>query len=596
MKDHQNVQQLYDSLKKSRDEHMPLWKDISRFVGISVDPQYSYVKNQGRDGDVLDEFIDDPTGTISVNQFGDYLLGIMWGTGDNALEVVPSRHVLELADISEVEEYYSYTTSQTLHHMNHSESGLHTSLRPYAYDQASFGTSGIGTFPNPSFMDGVDECALLFRNFGVDNICIDAGKSGLIDYVFATFHWRVNRIIGEFCMKGGVVSEELVKKLPDAIQKAYKSGNFTEQFTIVFGMLPNTDFNPKYRGKRGTKFRGVWFLDGQGDKPPFREEWFKDRPINVCRQILVRGDVYGRASGTMLLSTIRSVNFMVATTIEIMEKMANPSLGIFNNAIFGDTVLDTSPNGMTIFNSALAGDKGSPAFPLFDVGDPSAIVNFLVPYLNEKITTAFKIDALLDFSSAKEMTATESMQRYAIRGKSLSGLLQQQKVEMLDPTAKRVVNVLMELGELGVDPRKLEQSVVERLQRLGRTDRMIPQAVLECIAEGKPWFEIKFNNELEKLTRTQSIESLIQLVNSITAIAALYPMIVEAVDWHKLLSDINQNLDANNQIILSEVEFKKKVQAAAQKQQALLQLQAGQQAASTQKDVAQADKMNREAQ
>lgn len=595
-RDFQNIQELWTSLKTNGDRYKPVWDDISRYTAIGVDPNQIWSSNPGRLSQQLDEFVDDPTSAISVNQAGDYLIGIMWGTGDKVFDIVPSRYVLELADQKALESWYKFATDQVLYHINHSESGFHTALRAYAYDQVSFGTSGIGAFPNEDFKRRKADHAITFKPYGVDTTRIDEGKAGIIEIVFTVYRWRTNRIVSEMGMTNGEIDDKKFKKLPKRIRDAWEKNDFNQEFSLVCGIFPREDYDPSKKGKLGTKYRGVWFMDDGGtDNNIFYEEDFAERPINMARQIKVRGEVYGRSSGTLLISSIRAVNFMVGRVIEIVEKMADPALGMFNNAIFGDSVLDTSPTGLTIFNSTLANSQQNPLFPLYDVGDPSAIIQFLIPYLNSKIVTAFKIDTLLDFSSAKEMTAAESMQRYVIRGKSLSGMLQQQKVECLDPTGKRAVSIMYNLGELGVNPRT-DAARATALMNSGRGNRVIPDAVLETIAKGRPWYELKWNNELEKLTRTQAVQNLLQVLQSIIAISSVYPDIIQAVDWYKLLKDINDNLDFNNQIMYSETQFKAKIAEIAQQRAMALQMQAGQVAAAAGKDLSTANKNNKEAQ
>jgi len=591
----QNIQDLWSAVKATGEKYKPLWDDISKYTGISVIPDYAWKNPDPNAGKALDEFVDDPTSSICVNQAGDYLIGIMWGTGQRVFDIVPSRYVLEVANQAEVDEWYDFATEQTLYHMNHPQAGFHTALRPYAYDQFSFGSSGIGCFPNSEFLNRTADNALIYRNYGIDNTRIDEGRNGTPEIVFATYNWTVNRIIGDFCMTGGVFDQEQFKKLPQQIQSAYTGRDYNTKFNIVCGVFPNSEFDPKLKGKRGARYRGVWFLDDATNNNTFYEEFFAEKPIAFARQIKVRGEVYGRSSGTMLISTIRSVNFMVGTVIEILEKMSNPSLGMFNNAIFGDSVLDTSPNGLTIFNQTLAANTQSPMFPLYDVGNPEGIIKFLIPYLNDKVTTAFKVDALLDFNSAKDMTATESLQRYAIRGKALAGMLQQQKVECLEPTAKRSISVLQGFGELGVDANK-DADRAKLLKERGKQQRIIPQAVLDVMADGRPWYELKWNNELEKLTRTEAVQSLLQILQAAIAIISVRPEMVEAVNWYKLLKDVNDNLDYNNQLVIDEDEFKEKITKIAAERQAALMLEAGQAGAKIQKDTAGANKQNAEAQ
>ena len=50
-------------------------------------------------------------------------------------------------------------------------------------------------------------------------------------------------------------------------------------------------------------------------------------------------------------------------------------------------------------------------------------------------------------------------------------------------------------GVLGIDP--TDEAVVAELTELGVRDRIIPEAVVACIMEGKPWYKIKFNNEVD---------------------------------------------------------------------------------------------------
>jgi hypothetical protein len=274
--------------------------------------------------------------------------------------------------------------------------------------------------------------------------------------------------------------------------------------------------------------------------------------------------------------------------------MGDPALGMFSNAIFGDSVLDTSPHGLTIFNSAFTGGQ-NPAFPIHDVGDPSATIQFLIPYLEGKLTTGFKTDVLLDFNSARDMTAQESLLRYNIRGKSLSGMLSQQKNERLIPDVRRSVCILWDLGELGVNTRTMKEAA-DLMKSRRKKERVIPEAVLDVIANGRPWYEIKFNNELEKLTKTEAVQNLLQVLNAIGAIAVLYPMITESVNWYQLLKDINNNLDQGSKILISEEEFKKKVDEVATQQRVAMAVQAGQAGAQIEKDTSQANKNNTEAQ
>lgn len=591
--DFKKIWETYTQLKANGERYKPLWDRISQLVGISVEPDYQWT-NYLIKSRQLDEYVDDPTSAISVNQAGDYLVGIMWETGENVVKLKPSRYVTALVDPAVVQDWYKYATEQTLYHMNHPEAGYVAALQPYAYDQFAFGTSGIGIFKNQAFLRGIDENCLVARNYGIDNTRIKEGKGGSPDYGYAIYHWSVARIISEFCMPNGVLDQISFDQMPIAIQNAWNTRNLITEFDLVFLWMPRDDFDPKLIGRKGYKWRGVWFMVTEQSNRIFCDESFRERPVNMTRMIKVRGEDYGRSSGTMLLSSIGSVNYMFAITQEILEKMANPALGAYGNAIFGDSVLDTSADGLTIFNQSFAANPNMPIFPIHDVGDPKGIIEFLLPYLNEKITTAFKVDALLDFNSAKDMTATESLQRYNIRGKSLSGLLVRQKNERLIPDVRRAISICWECGELGINATHRPDDAT-RLRGLKQHRRIIPPQVLQVFAEGKPWYELEFNNELEKLLRTAKVQDLVQFIQGVTAIAALNPDIIHAIDWYALLSALNENLDIDTKIMITADQFKAVIAKAADQKQQMMKLQGAQAVASAAKDGASAQNQNAQA-
>ena len=570
-----NIRDIYVALKADADRERPLWNDIARVVGISVEPNLAMLGKAIR-GKQKDEYVDDPTAAISVNQAGDYLHGIMWGTGDGVFSIEPSEYVLELADKSELDGYYKFTTGRVLGQMNHAQAGLNSAFKPYFYDQSAFGTSGVGAFPNQGYLSGDEDNLYIFRNYGVDNLFIDEGKNGLVDIVFSVYSWRTERVVTEFATKDGQVVQELFDKLPKIVQQNYNTNNMNYEHIIVHGVLPRDNYSKKFKGKRGARYKGVWFLYGEPDKI-FYEEDYKTMPIPVCRAIKIRGTVWGRAAGTMLISTIRSVNYIVGKVIEIVEKQAAPPLAMWNNAILGDSVVDTSAEGMVVLNPAMAGDGKNPLFPFYDVGDPSKIIQFLLPYLNEKVATAFKIDILLDFADNTQRTATEMLQRSVIRGRSLASMIGQQKAEMLEPLIHRCISIAEDVSYLGVND-KLYPDVAKQRKNAGKVEQIIPEAVLQCKAQGKPWYKIRFNNELEKLSRTEKLDALNQMLNVIIGMASVFPDIIMAVDWYKFLGDMKEALNISGTWMISADDFKSvvkaKAQAMAQQQQIAAQEQA----------------------
>lgn len=573
-----NIKKRYEELKAERDKYVPRWEEVSKYVGIRVKPQDNYAKDNAHKGEDLDKYTEDPTASLSVQQSADYIKGIMWGNGNDVITLEPSDDLLQMVSAEAVNPWFEYATSQLLRQMNHPNAGLNTALGSYCYDQQAFGTSGVGAFVNSGYKSGIDSNLLLFRPYGIDTLCIDEGKNGLPEVVFNTTQWRVNRLISEFCERDGVFDDEAFAKMPQEVQEAWRNNNKNILFTITHAVLPREDYTPGALGKRGCKYVGYWFEETS--KEPFFEEDYNEMPIPVARAIKIRGEVYGRASGTMLISTIRCINQAVSDCMVTMAKMVKPPIGVLSSALFGDDVIDTSENGLTVFNAAQLNGQ-NPIIPMQDVGDPSSIVNWLVPYLNEKVATAFKIDILLDFAQNSNMTATESLQRYSIRGKSIAGMILQQKMELFEPLIRRCVSICMDYGVLGVDP--TDGETIARLEALGRNDMIIPDAVVECIRENKPWFKIKFNNEVDKIGKTDRVDDLLKMLNFVTALMSVYPDIAMAIDWYGLLKDASEAMNLEHNVV-SLNKFKKEIADRAQQQAQLMQAQTGQLQAQANRD------------
>jgi hypothetical protein len=178
-----NIRKLHDDCKRTADRERPLWQSISKYVGITVDTDYHISSNVDKAGQQLDEYIDDPTAAISTNQAGDYLVGIMFGTGERLVDINPSDAVLEYTTEAAVQPWYKFATKQFLTQLNHHECGFSAALKPYAYDQVSFGNSGIGLFPNPDFKTGRAHNCMTARLYGIDNTVIDEEFKDRYSYI-----------------------------------------------------------------------------------------------------------------------------------------------------------------------------------------------------------------------------------------------------------------------------------------------------------------------------------------------------------------------------------------------------------------------------
>jgi len=105
---------------------------------------------------------------------------------------------------------------------------------------------------------------------------------------------------------------------------------------------------------------------------------------------------------------------------------------------------------------------------------------------------------------------------------------------------------------------------------------------------GERWYKLTFNNELEKLSRTEKIENILKALNFLTGMAALFPGILQGVEWYKMWQDVNDFLGISYTI--DEDEFKAIIAKEAEMRRQAILLQAQQQGAQINKDMAGAEK------
>ena len=574
------VIERFRELKTERNRYIDRWKDVQDYVAITNEINTEFEDNK-QPNEQKDIFINDPTAFISVNQAGDYLAGILWNM--NAVTLEPSKYIKDKAQGADLSDFYKKATDIFLEQMNATDAGFQSILKSYCYEQFSYGTSGIGTFKSKEFENGQSECCLSFKPFGVWNSCIDEGSNNKVDVIYTVYHWRLNQIIEEFCYKDGSPSEELKNNLPDEMQRAIENNKFNQKFKIIFGILPNNSFVMGKRGKNGARYKGYWFIENSESKV-FKVDYFNKLPIAMCRAIRVNNQVYGESSGTLAISSIKMLNHIAGNTVDNIEKTTDPALGVISGALVAGNVFNRSAGSVTTFNPQAQANGQSPVFPISQVGDISAVVNFLIPELKKDIVNIFKIDQLLDFNNQTQMTATESSYRMSIRGKSINGLLTQEKSETIEPTCHRAISIIADCGLFGKtfdEVQELPEDTEEQIaykQKIIKEGDFIPEIITDAIKDNKMWYKLKFNAELEKLCNAEVYEAIGRFLQYLNAVLQIKPELVHAINAYEFLellksvsNLVNDNLIKNKydyEELLKAMEEEQKAQA---EQQALLQ-------------------------
>ena len=336
--------------------------------------------------------------------------------------------------------------------------------------------------------------------------------------------------------------------------------------------MPNNYYAMGKRGKVGARYKGYWFLDGTNKV--FKVDFFKKLPIAICRAIRVNNQVYGESSGSLAISSIKMLNHISGRTVDNIEMQNEPPLGALSGALVNGNVIDRGSGAVNLLNPKAGANGQTPIFPISQIGDISAIVNFLIPELKKDIVNIFKIDQLLDFNNQTSMTATESSFRMSIRGKSINGTLTQQKIECIEPTCHRAISIIQDCGLYGQILEDLPEETPEQIkykQQVQQSGDFIPEEIAEAMKNGKIWYKLKFNGELEKLCNAELYEAIGRFLQYLQVALQIKPSLIEAINDYDLL-DLLKTASSlvNEKLIKSKYQYREIIKQLeeAQMQQA----------------------------
>lgn len=541
-KDIKQLKERYSNLYSIKSVNFSIWDEIARYCRI----EKRFVEDRRHEtaGYQLDTGLADPTSLLAINSSANNLYGILIGDGD-FFNLALSEELKESlgADKDMVSDYLKKVAKKVLREINKPESNFKQAVLEHLKDQQTFGTSGVGTFISNDYLAGRCNSIFEFIPFGVDNITIDEGRNGKIDTIFVDYNWRINKIVKSFCYEDGKFNEEKFNRFPDKLKSSFRDKP-NDRYDLQLAIVQNDFFQKGVEGKIGCKYVGVWYLKDEKDFI-LDTEYYQDNPINIVRVDKIRGELYGRADGTKILSFIKMLNYCMADAVEVIDKMVHPALAVVDGSLTGDKVIDTSPNSATIVKLPANGNQ-LPIFNLQDIGDPSGLLNILLPYLRETISTAFKVDILLDNNNQQAKTATEMIQRYNIRSKLLYSMVYQQVNGLLLPLIDYCIKIMMQLNLLG---KKQEDPNIQE------EDLIIPDVILDFIEKGKDWYKVEFKTEIAKMSKSQELEDISQLLQLISGMAQFNPEILQSVNWYELLSRCEYLLNNGESYLISKNEY-----------------------------------------
>ncbi len=519
---------LKNNLESVRSGYIKLWSLIASVLGHNT----LYSNRLGESGigesDVLDTNAYDPSSRRAVETVCDFYASLVFPS-KNPFSLVPPDNIKDVRQSDQ--DWFDEQTRRLIRALHSPKSGFLEVKNMFYRDWETYGTTAFFVTESND-----PDCPFVVQQFGVDNMAIQDGGNSQPEYAVLAFNWYPQVIVDYF----GGSKGEYYKRLPSEIRKAFESGEWDTKYKLYCIIHKNDEFDSNAKiGPRTAQFVGAWIFDN--DDKIFAKNEYYENPLIVSRYARIRGEVYGRSDIGNFINTVAAINGILYLAYQALGKTADPAIGIYDNAIAQDTEIDTDAGAILALDSTFA-SANNPIVPLQDIGNAEPLTKFLLTFLADELTKAFKLDVIMPIIQTNGMTATEFVNRLAMQGEVLSGVLMRH-LSQISGFYTRITNIAA--------------------RTKGFFDlRNAPEFVKEAIREGKAWYDIKHNNAVTNILNASKQRDFVNTLNSIIMAAQIDQSIAPDLDLYDSVLEIVRDSVLKN-VLPTKMEHEQRKAARA---------------------------------
>lgn len=547
----------FHRLKSADQQWEPLYTSLSEtFLMREVD--YTNAPLPGRF--ILDNIFDN-TGQFAAHVFASVLLSMLWPDAERTFNIVPAR---QLRKRPGVEEYFRAVTARQQAAMGRVEAGLVVAFMGYLLDQGIFGISGVGNFDGPE--DDWD-APVVYEAWDVKGMHVEENPQGFVDTVFFEIRRSARQVADDYVKPGDRVAAVVTAKV------AAGKGDEIVRVLKIIEPRPKAEREGK-KGVAGMAYRTVHIdID---NKIIMRQGGYQKMPVHVGRMFKRMEETRGRSCGMTALPDAISLNGLSEAVLVATEKQLDPPLGVLDDGRLGGGTIDTSAGALNVFNAAgrIGGEK--PVFPLVTVGELQSAEKQM-QRLEQKVMQGFFLDRLLDLNNKTQMTAFEASIRNRLRGESLGSIFARQIMEVITPTIEDTFDRMFNKGYFGDFPGVKGPGVEQRRKwkaLTGTDDMVVPDVVRRAVEAGLNIYEIEYVSPAQRFMEAEKLQGAFTAADAVAALAPIFPSMPDGVDPDEYLRRIWKFTGAPIEGLRTIEDLKRFRAEQAQRQNAVVALEA----------------------
>lgn len=379
------------------------------------------------------------------------------------------------------------------------------------------------------------------QNLTVGEYWLSADPYGSVDTMYRKFRMTAKQMVQQWGLD----------KVSQAVKTAYESDPF-HRFDVIHAIEPRWERDETKRDKLNKPFKSIYFEDGQ-DKAILSESGFDSFPVMCPRWMTCGSSVYGRGPGARALSASKSLQRLQARLATLVDYQSNPPRSY--PASYKGKLNEFRPGGLIPVN---ANEQAALRVAWEASGDPAAL-QMLIEARKQEIQRYFFVNVfqMIAASAGDQRTATEVQALEQEKVLLLGPVLERLHSELLDPLVSTAFNFMVEQDQLPDPPEEL----------IGKE------------------LNVEYISVLAKQQKNASMQGIVNTVTQIGAIAQLNPSALDKLDTDAVIDELADMNGIPPSLIVAGNRLALIRQNRQAQQQAMLQQQQIQNAASIMKDV-----------
>lgn len=549
-------------------------KDIIKLIGKYVSMReitFGDVSNPGAPPRFTVKGVSDDEVVEAARTAATALGGALWPHAGDSFELIPDlpQNTMAGDDIiygSEENKKYAEGATKILRSdFDAPETNWLLAWSEHLSDQPTNGTSGVYGMEK----EDDDRRPYRFRSVGITRAVIDEDADGVVNTVGLELAFTIRQL----CEKYGT------ENCSERVQQKYNSNDEAQkdEYIKVIQLV-----QPRPKGKAGRNVPvdqkpWAWVTFEFETEKVLLNSGTDDLSIWMCRFRRLADELYGRSLCMDAIPTIRELNVLRLQFTKALEKILDPPVGYYSEAIGGTGKPDISAGAkVALLNGGRLPERAKAIELLMQMTEPR-VANDRLEALIERVKSKLMIDRLLDFNNRVRMTAHETDLRDGFRNQALNDIFQRQMNEILVPAIKWAYMVRYRRGLIGFHPVK-DALKIAQLQERGIAPLIIPQEIADRLDAGVFPFTIRFISPAARAMKKESLEGAERLTNyGIALQGAGLPGAMDVIEEQDAMRIVGDLCGAPSGMIRSKAKVKKiqdaRASAMAKDQAALEQQQ-----------------------